>query len=153
LGYAYGPAEAIDAMEKFKQYTSLASNAISQLALIRFLSSDLKERYLRDTVIPTYLERRNAMGEYIRRYLPKAKTVKPNGAFYYFVDMKAYLNPIRMSDEQLSEELVQRKKVVVIPGAYFGLNGKQHIRLTFVSEPVHRIEQGLKKLGEFFNEM
>jgi len=150
LGYAYGPAEAIDAMEKFKQYTSLAPNAISQLALIRFLSGDLKERYLRDTVIPTYLERRNVMGEYVRRYLPEAKTVKPNGAFYYFVNMRAYLNPIGMSDEQFSEELVQRKRVAVIPGTYFGLNGKQHIRLTFVSEPIHRIEQGLKKIGEFF---
>lgn len=152
LGYAYGPAEVIDAMEKFKQYTTLAPNALSQLALIRFYSGDVKERYIRDTVVPTYLERRNAMGEYIRKYLPKAKTVKPNGAFYYFIDMRAYLNPLGMSDEQLSEELVQRKKVVVIPGAYFGMNGKQHIRLTFVSEPINRIEQGIKKIGEFFKE-
>lgn len=153
LGYAYGPAEVVDAMEKFKQYTTLAPNAISQLALIRFLSGDVKERYLRDTVIPTYLERRNAMGEYIGRYLPEAKTVKPDGAFYYFIDMRAYLNPIGMGEEQLAEELVEKKRVVVVPGAYFGMNGKQHIRLTFVSEPVHRIEQGLKKIGEFFNQL
>jgi len=150
LGYAYGPAEVIDAMEKFKQYTSLAPNTISQLAVIRFLSGDTKDRYLKNTVIPTYLERRDAMGKYIEKYLPKAKTVKPSGAFYYFVDMRAYLTPMGMSDEQLSDELVQEKEVVVIPGSYFGTNGKQHIRMTFVSEPVNRIEQGVKKMSEFF---
>ena len=151
LGYAYGPAEVIDAMEKFKQYTSLAPNTISQLAVIRFLSGETKDRYLKNAVIPTYLERRNAMGKYIEKYLPRAKTVKPSGAFYYFVDMKAYLTPMGMSDEQLSDELVREKEVVVIPGSYFGTNGKRHIRMTFVSEPVNRIEQGIKKMSEFFD--
>jgi len=44
LGYSLGPQNAIDAIEKIKQYTSLAPNTLSQRAMVRFLSGDTKER-------------------------------------------------------------------------------------------------------------
>lgn len=149
LGYAYGPSEVIEAMEKLKQYTSLAPNTLSQLMMIKFLSGGIKDRFLHEVVIPTYRERRDAMGKFIAKYIPKAKTVKPNGAFYYFINIKDYLGPLGMNDEQLAENLVNKSGVVVIPGIHFGANGRQHFRLTFVTEPVNRIEVGVKKIGDF----
>jgi len=61
LGYALGPAEVIDAVEKIKQYTTLAPNTLSQRAMLQFLTGDVKEKYLREIVIPTYLARRDFM--------------------------------------------------------------------------------------------
>ncbi len=72
LGYALGPAQVIDGMEKIKQYTTLAPNTLSQLAMLRFLTGDVKEKYLREMVIPTYLARRNFMEQSIQKYLPDA---------------------------------------------------------------------------------
>jgi aspartate aminotransferase len=149
LGYALGPPDAIDAIEKIKQYTSLAPNTLSQRAMLRFLTGDIKERYLREMVIPTYAARRDFMEKAILKYLPDAPTVRPDGAFYFLVDMRRYLAAMERTDKELCDRLLKRKGVVAIPGSYFGENGAGHIRLTFVSEPEQRIDQGMKRIGEF----
>jgi aspartate aminotransferase len=149
LGYALGPPEIIDAMEKVKQYLSLAPNTLSQYAMIRFLSGGVKERYLREIVIPTYVRRRDCMEKCIREYLPDAKTAKPDGAFYFFVDMKHYLAAMDRDEEDFCNRLLYRKSVVVIPGSFFGDKGAGHVRMTFVSEPEDRIEVGTKRMAEY----
>lgn len=149
LGYALGPAVIIDAMEKVKQYTSLAPNTISQHAMVRFMTGDTKERYLRDTVIPTYKTRRDFMEKCIKEHLPEAKTARPDGAFYFFVDMRRYLAAMDRDEEELCNRLLYRKGVVAIPGSFFGSKGAGHIRMTFVSEPEERIEMGVRRMGEY----
>jgi len=149
LGYALGPQNAIEAVEKIKQYTSLAPNTLSQRAMVRFLSGDTKEKYLREVVLPTYVKRRDFMAKAIAEYLPDASTVTPDGAFYFFVDMRRYLAAIDSSDEQFCNRLTKRKSVIAIPGSYFGDKGVGHIRLTFVSEPEERIDVGMSRIGEY----
>ena len=89
------------------------------------------------------------MGKCIREYLPEAQTVKPDGAFYYLVDMRRYLDAMDHDEEELCNRLLYRKSVVGIPGRFFGENGAGHIRLTFVSEPEDRIEMGMRRIGEY----
>ena len=149
LGYAFGPREVIDGMEKVKQYTSLAPNTIAQYAMISFLTGDVKQRYLRDFVIPTYVGRRDCMERCIKQYLPEARTVRPDGAFYFLVDMRRYLASMNRDEEDFCNRLLYRKGVVVIPGSFFGEKGAGHVRMTFVSEPDDRIEVGLKKMAEY----
>ena len=102
-----------------------------------------------EVVIPTYRKRRDLMSECLKKYLPEAKTVKPPGAFYFFVNMSAYLAKMERSDEEFANRLLYRKNVAVIPGSFFGPSGRQHIRLTFVSEPEERIEAGIRGMGEY----
>jgi aspartate aminotransferase len=149
LGYALGPPDIIDGMEKVKQYVSLAPNTISQYAMIRFLSGDVKERYLRDTVIPIYIRRRDSMEKCIREHLPEARTAEPDGAFYFLVDMRRYLTAMDRDEEDFCNRLLYRKSVVVIPGSFFGERGAGHVRMTFVSEPEERIEIGVKRMAEY----
>lgn len=149
LGYALGPPEIIDGMEKVKQYMSLAPNTLSQYAVLRFLSGDVKERYLRDIVIPTYVRRRDCMERCIKEHLPDAKTAKPDGAFYFLVDMRRYLTAMDRDEEDFCNRLLYRKSVVVIPGSFFGDRGAGHVRMTFVSEPEERIEVGVKRMAEY----
>ena len=149
LGYATGPKEAVDAMEKLKQYVSLAPNTVGQYALLKFYEEGIKDRYLREVVIPTYKRRRDLMYELIREYLPEAKTVLPQGAFYFFVDMRYYLEKMGRSDEEFANRLLYRKNVVVVPGSHFGEMGRGHVRLTFVSETEDRIVEGMKRIGAY----
>jgi len=90
LGYVTGPPEVIEAMEKIKQYVSLAPDTPGQLAMIKFYENGIKERYLNETVIPTYRKRRDFMYKAIQEYLPDAKTTMSEGAFYFFVDLRQY---------------------------------------------------------------
>ena len=85
LGYSTGPKEIIDAMEKIKQYVSLAPDTVGQYALLKFYQDGIKEKYLKDIVIPTYKKRRDLMYSLIKEHLPDAKTVKPEGAFTFLL--------------------------------------------------------------------
>lgn len=149
LAFALGPKELIDSLEKMKQYTSLAPNTLSQFAMIRFLTGDIKDRYLRDFVVPTYRKRRDFMEKAIKEHLPEAKTVRPDGAFYFFVDMQRYLSAMNRDEQEFCNRLLYRKGVIAIPGSFFGAQGARHVRLTFVSEPEERIELGIRRIGEY----
>lgn len=143
LGYMYGPQDVIEKAMKFDQYISLCPNTLSQIGAEAFF--DVKDSYIKNKVVPTYKERRDKMNELLEKHLPKAGFTKPQGAFYFFVDLSKY--GIK-DDEEFANRLLEEKQVVVIPGKYFGNKGKKHVRMTFVSEPEKRIETGIKKMAE-----
>jgi aspartate aminotransferase len=149
LGYTLAPAGIIDSMEKMQQYTTLAPEALGQFALVKFLIGNMKELYIKNDVLPHYRVKRELMGRLLRQYLPLVKTVDPQGAFYYFLDIRAYLTKLKLDEEQFAARLLAEKGVAVVPGGYFGNNGRGHVRLTFVSEPDERIEMGIKRIAEF----
>lgn len=149
LGYVMGPPEVAEAVEKIKQYTSLAPNTLSQSAMIKFFSGNIKHRYLSETVLPTYRARRDFMARCIQKELPEAKTAVPHGAFYFFVDLSYYLEGMKRDDRDFCNRLLERKSVVLIPGSFFGANGAGHARVTFVSEPENRIEAGIRAVAEY----
>ena len=148
LGYVMGPPAVAEAVEKIKQYTSLAPNTLSQMAMIKFFSDDVKPRYLK-TVLSIYKTRRDFMAKCIQEYLPEAKLSVPHGAFYFFVDMKHYLDDMKRDDKDFCNRLLERKSVVLVPGSYFGANAANHTRVTFVSEPEDRIEAGMKAVAGY----
>ena len=150
LGYTLAPKQIIDSIEKMQQYLTLAPESIAQFALVKFLNENMKEEYIRDT-LTSYLSKRDLMGKMIQQYLSLAKTVKPAGAFYYFVDMHDYLAKANRTDEAFSEQLLRTQSVAVIPGRFFGNNGIGHVRMTFVSETEERIKLGMRKINQFFN--
>lgn len=152
LGYIYGPSEVIDSIIKIEQYTALCPNGLSQLGVLALYENDVQERYLREIVLPTYRERRDVMEKAIKRYLPEAKVVRPDGAFYYFTDLRTYMRQMNIEDEPFNDKLLAKKDVVCIPGSYFGDNGRRHLRMTFVSEPSSRIVEGVRRMGEFVGE-
>jgi len=149
LGYAMGPPEVAEAVEKIKQYTSLAPNTLTQMAMIKFFSDGIKQRYLKETVLPTYRARRDFMAKCIRKDLPEAKISVPQGAFYFFTDLSYYLEGMRRDDRDFCNRLLERKSIVLIPGSFFGENGAGHTRVTFVSEPENRIEAGIRAVAEY----
>jgi len=152
LGYVYGPASFIERVAAIKSYISLCPSRPAQLCVEKYLENRgrVKKKYLEKIVVPTYKKRRDAMAEMIERYLPKAEFAIPKGAFYFFPDMSRYLT--RMDEEEFASKLMEQKQVVVIPGKYFGEQGEDHLRFTFVSEPKERIEEGLSRMAKFIEE-
>ena len=147
LGYVYGPEEAVAEIAKIKQYVTLCSNTLAQIAAMKYLEPEVKDRVLERT-IRIYKSRRDAMYEAVRKYLPEAGAYKSPGAMYLFVDLSNYLRRLGLDDETLAERLVNEKHVATIPGSGFGPHGRNHLRLTFVSEPEERIAEGVKRIAE-----
>jgi aspartate aminotransferase len=132
-----------------QQYSTLAPETLGQFALVRFLNENMKESYIKNTILRQYLRKRDLMATLLDKNLPLAKTAKPQGAFYFFVDMRPYLSKLNVNEEDFASRLLKQTGVAVIPGRFFGENGRNHIRLTFVTESDQRIEAGIVKMAEF----
>ncbi|HLI47047.1 MAG TPA: pyridoxal phosphate-dependent aminotransferase [Geobacterales bacterium] len=149
LGYVCANEEVITNLEKIKQFVTLCSNMVGQKVLMNYLASEIKRRYLKEVVIPTYRARRDFMLKMIRKYLPDSNVSTPEGGFYVFLDLRPWLGNKFENDEDVMFDLFKRKKLVIIPGSYFGKMGKGSFRLTFVSEDLDRIEEGIRRLVDY----
>ena len=150
LGYTLAPRQVIESIEKMQQYSTLAPETVGQFALVRFLNQNMKEQYVKDSVT-AYVRKRDFMARMIQKHLPLARTIKPAGAYYYFVDMRQYLAKIQKTEEEFAKQLLDKTSVAVIPGRFFGENGKGHVRMTFVTEPEERIQLGFEKIAQFLS--
>ena len=66
------------------------------------------------------------------------------GAFYLFPSYKT-----QMSSQRVTEELLEKFGVAVIPGASFGPAGEGHVRLSFSVAP-EAIQEGMRGIESFF---
>jgi aminotransferase len=137
LGYAMGPAEAIDAMNRIHQYTMLSAPTTAQYAAIEALRScddavaEMRDQYnrRRQFVISRFRE----MG---------MDTFEAKGAFYAFPECPG-------DDEQFAEDLLRAENVALVPGSVFGEGGEGHLRVSYATgmddlrEAMDRIERFL----------
>ena len=83
--------------------------------------------------------------------IPEVKCHPPEGAFYLFLDVSAYLltkNPRQESPPRtlaLARYLILQHKVAIIPGCAFGSD--DHIRISFATS-IDKIEEGIRRVGE-----
>lgn len=152
LGYTYGPREVINEMVKLKGIFSITSPVPGQWFAYQALTSGIKEKYL-SKVLPIYKSRRDAAYNAFRKYLPEAKVWNPPASMYLFPDMTPYLERVKMNDIDFTFKLAEEKGVVMLPGSIFGECGKNHLRVTFVTQPEEKLEKGIEMLSEFIEEL
>ena len=151
IGYIYGPRELIKEVVKFKGFVTINTPTISQYLAYYYLSLGLKDNYLAKA-INEYRSRRDTMYRALLKYLPEAKFIKPRASMYFFTDVSVYLRRLNMDDLTFCYELAKSKHVYVTPGSVFGSMGKNHLRITFVSQPCDKIEEGIARIAEFLKE-
>jgi aminotransferase len=122
LGYAMGPAKAIGAMNRVHQYTMLSAPTTAQHAALDALENcdddvaDMREQY--DRRRNFVLSRFSEMG---------IDCFEAAGAFYAFPECPT-------DDAQaFAEDLIQEKKVAVVPGDVFGAGGSGHLRVSYAT--------------------
>lgn len=142
IGFACGPKEIIDGMTKIHQYTMLCAPIMGQVGALEALKNssqhvlEMKREYKRRREF--IVERLNNIG------LP---CLKPEGAFYVFPSIKN----TGMDCLEFSKRLLKEERIAVVPGTAFGLQSKDHIRISYASsmsdlkEACLRLEHFLKK--------
>ncbi|WP_058365861.1 pyridoxal phosphate-dependent aminotransferase [Haloparvum sedimenti] len=121
LGYAMGPAEAIDAMNRIHQYTMLSAPTTAQYAAIEALRSCDDEV---TEMVKEYDRRRNYVHSRFREM--GLDCFEPKGAFYAFPQPGG-------DDEQFAEDLLEEQGVAVVPGSVFGEGGAGHLRVSYAT--------------------
>jgi len=143
LGYVCASKEVIDILSKYHQYAILCAPTISQFAGIEALKNgddsivymrdeyDMRRRYV--------VERLNSMG---------LSTSNPMGAFYVFINIQS----TQLSSTEFCDLLLDKKKVVLIPGHAFGKSGEGFVRLSY-SYSIQHIKEGLDRIESLISEL
>lgn len=140
IGFAFGPQDVISAMKKVQGQTTSNPTSISQYASVGALEKD--DDFVKRTT-QEFKKRRDLIYSLLTS-IEAVKCVKPEGAFYIFPDVSAFLRGGKTT-EDLSTFLLEKKKVLVIPGEGFGAPG--YIRLSFALGE-ERIKEGIKRIKE-----
>jgi len=138
LGYALGPAAAIDAMNHVHQYSMLSSPTTAQYAAIEALQScadevvEMREEYNRRRRF--VLSRFREMG---------FDCFEAEGAFYAFPHCGG-------DDEQFAEDLLNEQEVAVVPGSVFGEGGEGHLRVSYATGMAD-LKEAMDRIETFVN--
>ena len=70
-----------------------------------------------------------------------ARYAVPKGAFYVFPEF----SNVNFSDEQLAVYLLEKARVVTVPGSGFGKTGERHLRISYSIEHA-QVEEAMKRI-------
>jgi aminotransferase len=139
LGYACGPADLIEAINRLHAYTIMCAPVSAQVAAVEALRNG--EQQMR-RMIAEYDQRRRLFVKGLNDIgLP---CFMPRGAFYTFPRIGHLGLPAR----EFSRRLLFEKNVAAVPGTAFGDSGEGYLRCTYATS-TEQLKLALERMGEF----
>jgi len=146
-GWRFGYMAAYDAdlikgTKKLQSQSTSNINSITQYAAIAGLdgSADADVAMMKEAFIQRRDEAVKLMNE-----IDGLSVIKPDGAFYLFVNIKGVTN----DSLTFAKDLLDKKLVAVVPGVAFGSEG--YFRLSFATD-IDTIRTGIARIAEFVKE-
>jgi aspartate aminotransferase len=140
FGYLASPNKTlIAAMNKLQSQSTSNINSITQKAAIPALNGEVDEEI---EMMRKAFEARAAEATELMNAIEGLSVLKPQGAFYLFVNIKD------ISDDsiQFCKELLQEVGVAVVPGIGFGSEG--YFRFSFATD-ITTIREGIRRIEKF----
>lgn len=142
IGWTVAPLELTQALLTLQGQSTSGINSLAQYAGIAAL--DLAEEKFAEMV--SAFKRRRRMALEILAKAEKLKVVPPEGAFYVFLGIEAFVKAGEDS-MQLSETLIREAKVAVVPGTPFG--APNWVRMSIATDD-ETLKKGCERLVEYF---
>ena len=150
IGFCAGPRPLLEAMQALQGQVTTNATTIAQHAALAALTGDQAPV---EAMRAEFDQRRQVMYGALCR-IPGLRCVEPQGAFYCFPDMRAYLRPDGpgpRDDVELCDWLLQHAGIAAIPGTGFFAPGflrfSYATSLQSIQEGMRRLAKGLGQLG------
>jgi aspartate aminotransferase len=145
LGFAMGPTWLIAAMRKLQSQSTSNPTSIVQKAAVAALNGPqecVKE------MLAEYIRLRDYVVVGLRS-IPGIKCVKPEGAFYAYPNISAFLKKDGgpRTAAEIAGRLLREAGVVVVPGEAFGT--EEHLRVSYATT-ITELDKGLERMRKFF---
>ncbi len=148
IGYCGGPAHIVTAMENIQSQSTSNPTSISQVAAEAALNGD---QLCIAPMVAAFKERNQFVTDALNA-IPGVKCLLSGGAFYAFADTREAIARLsaggllkESSDIGLSEYLLEKVGVAVVPGSAFGSAG--YIRLSFATSMTN-LENALDRIAK-----
>lgn len=143
-GWIAAPRAVLAKINLVKQGADLCGSSFDQVVVEHYFTDTPWQRTLQKFV-KTYRTRRDAMLKALDEYFPpEASFTRPQGGFFVWVTLPAYVD----AESMLSEAL--EAGVTYVPGTGFfpdGVTGRNCMRINFSYESPERIEEAVKRLA------
>jgi aminotransferase len=140
VGYALGPESVIGNMVKFQENVAACVNSAAQHAAIAALEGS--QDAVRN-MVDSYARRRKLVVDGFAA-VPGLTCHAPQGAFYALVDISA----TGMNATDFAMDLLERERVIVVPGNAFGEGSSRYVRLSFATSD-ENIKKGIARIGAY----
>jgi aminotransferase len=140
IGYVAAEKRLSATLRTLHYYATLCPNIISQEAALAAITGPQK---CVQEMLAEYTRRRELVINELRNLKSLSFTL-PMGAFYVFPDF----SKLEKSDEMLAIEVLQKAKVVTVPGSGFGNAGEGHLRISF-SPDYEQVKEGMRRIKSF----
>jgi DNA-binding transcriptional MocR family regulator len=141
VGYLVGTQDLIGRIVKHATETYISPSMVSQSIVNEFCRSGAIDSSIA-TVREALRERADALAEALRRELPDARFVPPDGGYFLWVDL-----PDAVDVDELHVVAAERG-VQFVKGSDFMLDGGEHsLRLAYSGVTVEEIEEGVRRLA------
>ena len=146
-GWAVGPAQVISACNALQSHSTSNVSSISQKAALAAINGP--QGFVKE-MLEEYRKRRDALHGWLTAD-PRIKCVKPNGAFYLFIDISALLSPdgIRTSGE-FAERLLHEAHVALTAGEGFEAPG--FLRISYATS-MDQLKEGTRRIQAFIEKL
>ena len=146
IGFACAPKALVDAMGTLQGQSTTNAAAVSQAAALAAIEGPTDEL---EKMRVEFDRRRKVMVKALRE-IPGVTCVDPQGAFYAFPDLSAFIGKKTpegktiANDAQLCEFLIEAARVAVVPGSAFGAPG--YVRLSYATS-MKNVEEGVARIA------
>jgi aspartate aminotransferase len=145
IGWATGPEKLITAMADYQSQSTGSPSSISQHALMAALKTgdaDIAE------VVQKLIARKNA-GMKELAGVPQFKVASPDGAFYFWVDIRAclgktYKDRVIRTSKDFCDILLDHFFVATVPGVECGTEGFMRLSFAVSEETMKRAVERMK---------
>jgi aspartate aminotransferase len=149
VGWSLAPAKLTSAMADFASQTTSNVSTISQYAALAAIEKGEPElKIARENL-------RQRMQLFLAELasVPQIEVMTPDGAFYFWVSIKSWLNRTHspsgqqmMNSGDVSEVLLSHHHLATVPGMEFGMDG--YLRLSFATHE-KALRESAKRLRDF----
>jgi len=153
MGYIGGPKPAIDAINKLQSQMTSHVTSFCQIPGAVALNDPRGAESI-EQMRRQFEKRGKHMWERLTA-LPKVTCVRPQGAFYCFPNIGAYVGK-KAGSAQISDAisfasaLLEQNHVAVVPGNDSGFD--THVRLSFATS-MEQIDKGIDRIAEFLKKL
>lgn len=142
VGYLVGPAQLIAKIAARATSLYISPGMVSEAIVYQFCVSGCLDQSI-DTVRRALGERARVLAESLRRHIPDARFVEPDGGYFLWVEL-----PEDVHVDQLAPAAKERG-VDVVKGSDFLLEGGHHaLRLAYSAVTPDKIDEGVRRLAE-----
>jgi|HubBroStandDraft_4_1064222.scaffolds.fasta_scaffold19687_3 2-aminoadipate transaminase len=147
VGYLVGPVDLIAAVAKLATNTYISPSMVAQAIVYEFCASGAIERSIA-TVRTALAQRAGALAQALRRDLPEAEFVPPQGGYFMWVTLPAG------TDVEALHRVAGERGVAFVKGTDFVLEGGENtLRLAYSGVTPEQIDEGVQRLAAAYRSL